>query len=225
MSYIVSWSGGKDGCLAGYEAIRQGYKVSYLVNFVFKGLRRVCFHGTEAKLIQLQSQAMGISLLQKETTLDEYEQEFKQTVRSLIPGGVTGMIFGDIYLLGHENWAERICSELGIEALEPLWGRSTEEIIGNFIDCGFEAIIVAAQAQLIGREWVGRRVDIEFIEYLKDKGIDIYGENGEYHTLVVDGPIFNNKIEITQSRTINRDGYWFLDTPGYRLVDTVKPSL
>ena len=68
MSYIASWSGGKDGCLACYEAMRQGYKVSHLMNFISREFHRVSFHGTEAKLIQLQSQATGIPLLQRETT-------------------------------------------------------------------------------------------------------------------------------------------------------------
>ena len=85
MSYILSWSGGKDSCYACYEAMHQGYKVSHLVNFITREFQRVSFHGTEAKLIHLQSRAMGIPLLQKETTWDGYEQEFKEAVRSLIP--------------------------------------------------------------------------------------------------------------------------------------------
>ena len=219
MGYIASWSGGKDSCFACCEAMRQGYQVTHLVNFISREYRRVSFHGTEARLIQLQSEAVGIPLCQKETTWDGYEQEFKEAVRALIPGGVTGMVFGDVYLQEHKDWVERVCGELGIEALEPLWGRSTEEVLTGFVNDGFEAIIVSAQAESIDREWIGRRVDQGFVDYLKGKGIDLCGENGEYHTLVVDGPIFRRRIEITEGRTINRDGYWLLDTRRYRLVD------
>lgn len=218
MSYIASWSGGKDGCLACYQAMRQGYEVSHLVNFISTEFQRVSFHGTEARLIQMQSQAMGIPLLQKETTEHGYEQEFKEAVRSLIPGGVQGMIFGDIYLQEHRDWVERVCGELGIEAVEPLWRKDLDEILCSFVDSGFKAIIVSAKPDFIEEEWVGHHVDRSFMDYLRSRGVDLCGENGEYHTLVVDGPIFQKRIDITQSRTINRDNHLFLDTLQYRLT-------
>jgi len=218
MSYIASWSGGKDGCFACYEAMRQGYKISHLVNFISNELPKVRFHGTEAKLIQLQSQALGIPLLQKETTWNGYEQEFKKAVQSLIPSGIKGMVFGDIYLQEHKDWVERVCGELGIEAVEPLWGRKTEEIVSDFIDSGFEALIVSAKSELFGKEWIGHRLDRDFVNHLSNMGIDHCGENGEYHTLVVNGPSFKSRIEITQSKAIQKDNRWFLDTRRYRLV-------
>jgi len=216
--YLASWSGGKDSCFAGYKALAQGYKISHLVNFISQQYQRVSFHGTEKRLIQLQSQAIGIPVLQKETTPDGYEAEFKEAVLALLPEGIKGMVFGDIYLDEHREWVERVCAELGIEAVEPLWGESTESVLSGFIEAGFEAIVVGAKAQLIDQEWVGRGVDIDFMNYLKSKDIDLCGENGEYHTLVVNGPLFKRKIEITKSRTIKRDGYWFLDTVSYKLV-------
>jgi uncharacterized protein (TIGR00290 family) len=210
VSYIASWSGGKDSCFACYKAMRDGYDISYLVNFISKEYKRVSFHGTEAKLIQLQSEAIRIPLLQKETTWNGYENEFKEAVKSLIPNGVQGMIFGDIYLQEHKDWTERVCSELGIKAVEPLWKKVPEKIILEFIDAGFEAIIVSAKADLFGKEWIGKRVDREFLRYLKDNNIDACGENGEYHTFVTDGPVFRKKIKIDMNMPIMRDGYWFL---------------
>lgn len=218
MSYISSWSGGKDGCFACYLALSQGYKVSHLVNFISQEFKRVSFHGTESRLIQLQSQAIGIPLLQKETTRDGYEAEFKEAVRSLLPDGIEGMVFGDIYLDEHKEWVERVCADLGIEAVEPLWGRSTEDILTDFIDAGFEALIVSARAELVDQGWLGKRVDKSFLDYLKARNIDLCGENGEYHTLVVSGPLFKRRIEVTESQTIKRDNYWFLDTIKYRLA-------
>jgi diphthine-ammonia ligase len=217
MNYISSWSGGKDSCLACYKAILEGCNVSHLVNFISREYKRVSFHGTEAELVRLQTEAIGIALLQKETTKGGYEQEFKEAVLSLSGNGIRGMVFGDIYLEEHKAWVERVCSELEIEAVEPLWGRNSEEVLSDFIDAGFEAVIVSAQSKFVGEEWIGRQVDKDFMEYLKDKNIDVCGENGEYHTLVINGPIFDKRIEIVESRTINRDGYWFLDTCKYRL--------
>jgi diphthine-ammonia ligase len=218
MSYISSWSGGKDSCLACYLALGQGYRISHLVNFISREFKRVSFHGTEARMIQLQSQAIGIPLLQKQTTWEGYEQEFKEAVRSLLPRGIEGMVFGDIYLDEHREWVERVCGELEIEAIEPLWNKDTEKVFTDFIDAGFEAIIVSASDELIDQGWVGKRLDSKFLAYLKTRNVDLCGENGEYHTLVVNGPLFKRSIQIIESRTINRDSRWLLDTVKYRLA-------
>lgn len=215
MSYIVSWSGGKDSCFAFYKAKSAGYYISHLVNFISKKYQRVSFHGTEAKLIQMQAEALDVPVVQKETTPDGYEKEFKKAVRQLIPGGVKGMVFGDIYLEEHKHWVERVCGDLGIEAIEPLWGKNTEDILKEFIDAGFEAVVVSAQSKFVDKKWIGKRVDKEFLQYLKENNIDVCGENGEYHTVVVNGPGFNKGIKIENMRTIRRDGYWFLDTVKY----------
>jgi diphthine-ammonia ligase len=217
-TYLASWSGGKDGCFACYLALSQGYKVSHLVNFISQEYQRVSFHGTEKRLVQLQGEAVGIPVFQKETTFGNYEPNFKEAVKSLLPRGVKGMVFGDIYLDEHKEWVERVCADLGIEALEPLWGKSTDEVINQFLDAGFEAVIVAAKASLIDQAWLGRQVDAEFIDYLKSKNIDPCGEGGEYHTVVVNGPLFKRRIEITECQTIRRGDYWFLDTVNYKLV-------
>ena len=218
MSYISSWSGGKDSCFACYRALNEGYEISHLANFISQEFKRVSFHGTESRLIQLQSQAIGIPVLQKETTPNGYEQEFKEAVRSLLPEGIKGMVFGDIYLQEHRDWVERVCGELGIEAVEPLWGKSSEEVLTGFISAGFEAIIISAQAELIDKDWIGQRVDRDFMNYLKAKNVEICGENGEYHTLVLNGPLFKWRIEVNEGETIKRGNYWFLDTRQYRLI-------
>ncbi len=217
MSYISSWSGGKDSCFACYKAICEGYNISHLLNFISKEYKRVSFHGTEARLIQLQAEAIGIPLLQKETTWNGYEQEFKDAVKSLIPDGVKGIVFGDIYLQEHKDWVERVCRELGIEAIEPLWGQDQERVLLEFIDAGFEATIVSAKSDLFDDKWMGRKVSREFLSHLKDNNNDLCGENGEYHTFVTDVPTFQNKIKITKSKPIMRDDHWFLDTLEYSL--------
>ena len=217
MSHIASWSGGKESCFACHKAILGGYDVSHLVNFISKKHKRVSFHGTEAKLIQLQSEAVGIPLHQKETTRNGYEQEFKEMVKSLIPKGVEGMVFGDIYLQEHKDWVERVCNELGIKAVLPLWGKGSEQVLIEFIDAGFEAFVVSAKSDLFDEEWIGHKVDRIFLDYLKDNDIDACGENGEYHTFVTNGPLFKKKIEITKSKPIKREGHRFLETIEYSL--------
>jgi uncharacterized protein (TIGR00290 family) len=158
--YLTSWSGGKDSCLVCYKAIQSGLKVSNLVNFISAEYKRVSFHGIEAKLIQMQAEAIVIPLLQKEVHPDDYEPAFKDAVRSLLPTGIKGMVFGDIYLQEHRQWVTRVCQEMGIEAIESLWGIRTEDILDEFINSGFESIVVSAKADAkfgpygIAQEWI-----------------------------------------------------------------------
>ncbi len=223
MKIAVSWSGGKDSCLACYKAIKMGHSVLNLVNFISDDRKRVRFHNIPADLIYKQSENINISLLQQETGPDNYEILFKEAVRSIIPHGIQGMVFGDIYLQGHKQWVIRVCKEMGIEAIEPLWGIRTEDILDEFIKSGFESIIISARAEDkhghygIAKEWVGRKVDYDFINYLKTEKpyIDICGEGGEYHTFVVNGPLFKKPVVVNKCQVIERDtpyGKWyFLD--------------
>jgi len=223
MKVVVSWSGGKDGCFACFMALKQGYEVSHLVNFISREFRRVAFHGTRARLISRQAQAIGIPLVQYTVPPDMslYEQAFKKAISALKRNGVEGMVFGDIYLQEHRDWIERVCGELGIIPLLPLWGMAPEHVLSDFIEAGFEAVIISAKADVFDREWLGRKIDHSFLFDIKNleqgKGLDVCGEQGEYHTLVVDGPLFCKRIRVTYGVKVQRNGYWFLDIPRCRL--------
>ncbi len=219
---ISSWSGGKDSCLAYYKAIKAGYKIKHLLNFVSRESGRCCFHGIEKDLIKLQAEMVGIPLTQKEVTADmqEYEKEFKAAVSGF--KDIEAMVFGDIYLLDQMNWVERVCKEIGIRPIEPLWGIPTEEIVRDFIALGFKAIVVSCQAKLFGKEFIGRLIDNDFLNELKKQNICPCGENGEFHTLVIDGVIFKKRIEIEESETELKKGFWeyyFLNIKRYRAIE------
>jgi uncharacterized protein (TIGR00290 family) len=220
---ISSWSGGKDSCLACYMAMKRGYQVEYLLNFISKEYKRCCFHGLEAELLKLQASLIGIPLFQKEVSpdMEEYEREFKEAVSEVKASGIGGMVFGDVYLEEHKNWVERVCKDLRIQPIEPLWGSPPNKIVEDFINLGFKAVIVSCKADLFDEKFVGRYVDKNFLKELNRKHICPCGENGEFHTFVVDGPIFKKKIEITKSRTILKEGFWkhwFLDIQRYRII-------
>ncbi|MDI7261483.1 MAG: diphthine--ammonia ligase, partial [Thermodesulfobacteriota bacterium] len=216
MKVISSWSGGKDSCLACYKAMQRGYRVEYFLNFISKEYQRCCFHGIEAQLLNVQTDLIGIPLIQKEVSKDmeEYEREFKQAVSEVKGDGIAGMVFGDIYLEEHKSWVERVCKDLEIQPIEPLWNLPPEGVVEEFINLGFKAILVSCKADLLGKEFIGKVVDKNFIEELKRRDICLCGENGEFHTLVVDGPIFKRRIEIIKSQAILKEGFWthwFLD--------------
>ena len=205
--------------------MQSGYQVAYLANTVSKEYKRVRFHGVEAGMIERQAQALEIPLLQKETSGEEYEKEFKENLERGLTPGVAGGVFGDIHLENCLAWANRVCKDLGVKAIEPLWGRKPEKILSDIIESGFEAVVVSTQADLLNESWVGRKLDPSFLEDIgRMKNIDACGENGEYHTLVVDGPIFKQRINIRESRKVLRQGYWFLDIQDYQLTPKAEPS-
>lgn len=238
---IASWSSGKDSCLACYKAINMGFDVKYLFNTVSSESKRVNFHGVNTNLLKMQSEAAGIPLFRIETTGDGYTQEFKNAVSGLIEReGISAMIFGDIYLQWHKDWIDGVCSELGIEAVMPLWNGNSGEIVREFISLGFEAVVVGVSAIHVkcGEKLIGKKINDEFISYVKnnieqiknsscESDFDLCGENGEYHTFVTGGPLFKKKINIIKEELIYREkeyggkvyGNWFLDIKEAELSD------
>jgi diphthine-ammonia ligase len=226
MKTVASWSGGKDSCLACYLALQQGHEIQYLVNFISKESKRGCFHGIAQELMQAQARCIGIPLVQKEVTADmkTYEEEFKTAMKGFLKEGIPAAVFGDIYLGEHKTWVERVCEEIGMQAVEPLWKKEPESLLNTFIDLGFKAVVVSAQAEKFEEDFVGRTLDKKILNELKAKKICPCGENGEFHTLVVDGPLFKQKIEITESRPVLKGGFWkhwFLDVKKFHIAKSV----
>lgn len=206
---VVSWTGGKDGCLACSWAMREGFEVSHLLNF--RDAKKQGSHEINPDLLIAQSEATGIPLIRRD--FRSYEQEFIKAVRELNRdgAGIEGAVFGHIET--HKNLVDRICGELGIEPIMPLWKRDPEQIVAAVIDAGFEVILVSVRADLLGEEWLGRRIDRTFVRDLRrvDPSIDLCGENGEFHTFVTDGPILKSAIRVVDGETVLRGGHWFLD--------------
>ena len=225
MKVVTSWNGGEESCLACYKAISDGFEVSHLLNFVSKDGRCMA-HGIDSKLIRAQSQALEIPIIQRMVTPDTHEREFKNAIRELKQRGIEGAVFGDIQdipLPLHEGWVDRVCSELEIKPVKPLWGRDPKQILSEFINEGFRALIIMVKADLFGKEWLGRIIDEAFIkdlEKLNEKGdIHICVELGEYHTFVYDGPLFRKRLKILDFEKKMTEGCWFLDIGSCDIVE------
>ena len=223
MDIISSWSGGKDSMLACYRAMKDDHHVKCLLNLVSAREKRCCFHGTGTNLLADQARCVGIPLVQREMRegMDEYEIDFKEAVTGLTGGGIRGMVFGDIYLDEHREWVERVCGDIGVTALEPLWNNDPKSIIEEFIDAGFTATVVSCKEEL-GRDFVGRALDREALKRLERLGMCPCGEHGEYHTIVTDGPIFSKRIMITKAEPVLKEGFWrhwSLDIREYTMED------
>ena len=217
---FTSWSGGKDSCFACHRASDKGLEVRYLLNMITEDGKRSWTHGLSTELLQIQSRAIGIPLVQRQTTRANYETEFKDVLLTLKGEGIRGGVFGDIDLEEHRQWVERVCQQADIVPYLPLWGQSQDKIMRDFIDLGFEAVIVAAKADLLGEEWLGHKVDLDFLSELKQMtDITLCGEAGEYHTFVTDGPLFKRRLEILETNRVLREGYWFLEILKWELRD------
>ena len=136
-------------------------------------------------------------------------------LRAFRQEGIEGGIFGDIDFNPHREWIERVCQEAGITPHLPLWMESHDKLLRDFIDLGFESIVISAKADLFGEEILGLKIDADFIKHLEEmretKEITLSGEAGEYHTLVIDGPLFRKRLKIMESKNVLREGRWFLE--------------
>jgi diphthine-ammonia ligase len=217
MKVVASWSGGKESCFACYKAIHEGFDVSCLLTMMAnEGISN--FHMLNAKLLDAQSQAIGIPIVKWKTTPDTYEQEFKKALWQMKAEGVKGLVTGDIYEvpLHEKGWLDRVCKEVDIKPIKPLWGYDTRQVLSDFIDEGFEATVIIVKTEVMGAEWLGRKVNKEFLsDLLKVGTIDPCGERGEYHTYVTDGPLFKKRIRILETEKMTRDGYGYLGIKRY----------
>jgi diphthine-ammonia ligase len=213
---FASWSGGKDCCLALNRALARGLDVRYLANTVSADGQRSCSHGIAAEVIRTQAEAMGIPIVQQPTTGDNYRSEFVKMLHAFKQEGIDGGVFGDIDFNAHREWIDGVCRETGITPYLPLWLEDQHQLMEEFIDAGFVAVVVAVKAELLGREMLGKIIDKTFLASL-GQGITPCGEAGEYHSLVIDGPIFKKRLEIAGSSKVTRGDHHFLEITGTKL--------
>jgi len=209
MKVVASWSGGKDSCFACYKAIQEGYDVSQLL-IMMSDPSTSNFHMISSELLDAQSQAIRIPIVKWTTTPETYEQDFKKALLQMKAKGVEGVVTGDVYdvALHEAGWLDRICKEVGLKPVKPLWHRDTQQILNEFINEGFKATVVRVKTDVLGMEWLGRQVNKEFFNDLLKLGtVDPCGERGEFHTFVTDGPLFKKRLEILEGKKTVLNGY------------------
>jgi diphthine-ammonia ligase len=210
---FVSWSGGKDGCLALYRAKQAGHNIRYLFNMVSEDKKRSRSHGVRAAVIKEQARALGIPIIQQPTVDEEYEAVFIKKLKDLKRRGVEMGVFGDIDFEPHREWVEKVCNTAGMTAQLPLWQENQSKLLEEFINAGFKAIVITVKADLMGKEFLGRILDKKLIADIAglDKNITPCGEAGEFHTLVVDGPIFKKRLDLIKTEIVSRGEHHFLE--------------
>jgi uncharacterized protein (TIGR00290 family) len=198
----ATWSGGKDSCLAVWRLSKADRrKVTHLICMLNEENQSRA-HGLYRRAIEKQVGCTNFKAIFGNSSWGGYEREFKSIVSQLKPEGI---VFGDIFVEEHRVWLEKVCGELEVEPIFPLWGEDTKKLAEEFISAGFEAYIVAVRKD-VDEFYLGKRFD-EVVERLRADKIDPCGENGEFHTFVVNGPFFRRRVEFDFGERVERERY------------------
>jgi len=240
------WTGGKDSYLACQGAISEGNEIISLINFVFKEPERPkpnkvkslagsvlmklsrmkpykdVPHEVNPKIIALQAEAMGLPIDQPEVSMAGFVEQFKATISKFNPP-LEGIAWGaeEDQAAVHMQMLKPICDELSVKMIFPLSGKGEDQNLADFTYKGFEATIIVIDTDFLSEDWLGRKVDTEFLETIrrrsKETGTAI--SNIEFHTLVNDAPLFKKRLKIVGSSKSRRKGFSVLDITKAELVE------
>lgn len=212
MRVAVLATGGKDSTLALYKVLRDGYEVKCLVSMVPLREDSWMFHYPNMHLMDLFADAVGLPLVKGETSgVKEVEVEDLRKVVAKVD--VEGLVCGAIASTYQKTRIERVCRQLGLKCIAPLWQQDPHKILDEILNLNFEVIITGVYAYGFTKSWLGRRIDAETVEALTDLnrrfGISLVGEGGEYETLVLDAPFFKKKLRIVEADIVwkGQSGY------------------
>ncbi|WP_461044894.1 Dph6-related ATP pyrophosphatase [Spirosoma harenae] len=204
----MNWSGGKDSALALYHSLNaERWNIHTLLTSVNDLHGRVSMHGVRIDLVKAQAEQLGLPLqllrLSGNVSMDEYNICMRETLQPIQEQGVSHAIFGDIFLEDLRRYRETQLETVNLIGEFPLWQRNTTELMHEFVDLGFRAVLVCVNEKQLSTDFIGRELDLDLLKDLP-KTVDPCGENGEYHSFVYDGPIFSSPIPIIKGDVVRR---------------------
>lgn len=192
---LCSWSGGKDCALAVYRAQQNGFDVRFLLAMMDESGEKSRSHAIPLSLLELQAAEMGCELVTRNASWQSYEREFISALHALRRRGASHCIFGDIDLQAHRDWETAICQRAHIESVWPLWGQNRDELAAEVLQLGFEAKVVCINQRHLDKSFCARDYNAQFLHDLPPT-VDPCGEDGDFHTFVTAGPIFERPINV-----------------------------
>jgi uncharacterized protein (TIGR00290 family) len=212
---LVSWSGGKDSTLALYEIIKDFDYEIVLLTTISEEYKRICMHGVRESLLDKQAKSLGFKLekvyIPPNATLSICDSIMQRVLAKYTREGFNSVVHGDIFLEDLKKYREDNLAKVGMKAIFPIWKRSSEELSGRFIDLGFKAIITCVDSKSLDKSFAGRIYDNKFVSQLPE-GVDVCGENGEFHSFVFDGCLFKEKLDFQIDKVVFRDKqFYFCD--------------
>ena len=199
---FCSWSGGKDSCLALNRAIENGCEVTHLLTMFDETGLRSRSHSVSREVMRAQADALCLELIMPNASWESYETVFIDELKLLKARNFDAAIFGDIDLQAHRDWEENVCAAAGIEAVLPLWNENRLDLVNEFWREGFRSVVICVNEKYLPKEFCGRVFDEQFVKDLPE-GVDACGENGEFHTFVFDGKLFENPVNYKIAQIYN----------------------
>jgi uncharacterized protein (TIGR00290 family) len=210
MDFLTSWSGGKDSCYAMMQAMANGFEPKVVLNMMNENGKVSRSHGLPLAILKQQAQKMELPLEAVSATWGDYEAKFIQILKTLkAKFNLDAAVFGDIDLQPHKDWEEKVCEAASLQAILPLWQQDRMTLVHEMLDNGIITMIVSCNTTM-GEKYLGEILTKELAQELQLKGIDPCGENGEFHTLVLNCPLFSSAIELPNFTKITYNEYCFI---------------
>jgi uncharacterized protein (TIGR00290 family) len=214
VSLALGWSGGKDSALALRALRAHGREPRALITTVTEGVERISIHGVRRELLHAQAAALGLPVIEVRIPLPcpnaVYEQRMAEALAVPPLDAISEIAFGDLFLEDIRAYREERLAPTGRRALFPVWGRDTAELAREFIEQGFEGIVATVDPRVLDASFAGRAYDASFLSDLPPT-VDPCGENGEFHTFVHAGPIFDAPVAVSTGERVERDGFVYAD--------------
>ncbi|MDH5437644.1 MAG: TIGR00289 family protein [Candidatus Bathyarchaeota archaeon] len=222
MHVAVLVTGGKDSALALHRALKLGYKVKYLVTMLPQREDSWMFHFPNIRLADLFAEAADLPLVKAETS-GVKELELEDLKRLLATLDIEGVVSGAISSQYQKKRIDKICRELNLRSIAPLWQENSIKLLKEIINLNFDTVIVGVYALGFDQSWLGRRIDLttlnDLVRLNESYGVSVVGEGGEYETLVLDAPFFKRRIHLLQIERVWEDHSGYLLVKKAELVD------
>lgn len=195
MKFAVSYSCGKDSTLAFHKMVEAGHEPVCLIVMVNDAEDRSYFHGADPSMLEQYADALGLPMIECRSTGEDYAEAFEAGLAQAKEMGAEGVCFGDIDIEANRQWEVDRCEAVGLEPCLPLWQAGREACVQELIDAGYTCLIKSINRTLLPMELLGQTINACTVARMKEAGIDVCGENGEYHTLALDGPLFQHPLD------------------------------
>lgn len=209
--FVCSWSGGKDSCLALHRAVAAGGILVKLLCLVREDALETLGHALPVDVVRAQAHRLGCRLELCATSWHDYEPVWTAALHRQRDDGVEAVVFGDLFIARHRRWEREACTGSGLRPVWPLWKERTPKLARELFETKTRAVITCLRADPLDVALLGRELDAALLREIGDAGADPFGENGEYHTVVVDAPLYSRPVEIHPLGRYRNGGYWHLD--------------
>jgi uncharacterized protein (TIGR00290 family) len=211
----LAWSSGKDSAWA-LHTVRQSanFDVVALLTTLNQTYSRVAMHAVRESLLEMQADAAGLPLIKapipSPCSNEIYEQAMGEAMARAKSEGVQHVVFGDLFLEDVRAYREKQLARCDMTPVFPLWGRDTRQLADEMIAQELSAYLTCVDPRKLDRSFAGRKFDAQLLSALP-AGVDPCGENGEFHSFVNSGPMFDRTIPVTVGEIVEREGFVFAD--------------